>query len=156
MLKKLSFIGIVSFVVLGCSATGENFSQLTKPENNMAQVYFYRPWAMLDGAASPTVQINNEASFKISNGGYQLLSLNPGVTTFSVKEGGLISNWRAGPLLINAELKANQTYFIRLTATLTDAAFLGGVSSVSGQYSLGLVSQETALPELRETKNTNK
>lgn len=49
-------------------------------------------------------------------------------------------------------LKLNNTYFVRLTAELANAAYLGGVASISGNYSLGLVNPEVATQELRETK----
>ncbi|BDQ64777.1 MULTISPECIES: hypothetical protein [Shewanella] len=63
-----------------------------------------------------------------------------------------MSNWRAGPLQISFDAQANNTYFVRLTAELANAAYLGGVASISGNYSLGLVNPEVATQELRETK----
>jgi hypothetical protein len=63
-----------------------------------------------------------------------------------------MSNWRAGPLQISFDAQANNTYFVRLTAELADAAYLGGVATISGNYSLGLVNPETAVKELRETR----
>ncbi|MDF2180177.1 DUF2846 domain-containing protein [Aliiglaciecola sp. CAU 1673] len=134
-----------------CSATGPQFTQLEIPETNKAKVYIYRPWAMLDGAAAPTVQINGKDSFNLSNGGYQVLDLVPGKTLLAVKEGGLLSNWRASPLQISVDLQANKSYFVRLSAELSNAAYVGGVSSVSGQYSWGLVDQQMALTELPKT-----
>ena len=152
MFKKfiLSLVMIASLT--GCSATGPKFTQTEAPEVNKAKVYLYRPWAMLDGAAAPTVQINGVDSFEISNGGFHVLDLNPGSTIIAVKEGGIMSNWRAGPLQISFDVQANNTYFVRLTAELASAAYLGGVASISGNYSLGLVNPEVATQELRETK----
>ncbi|MCL1090171.1 DUF2846 domain-containing protein [Shewanella profunda] len=153
MFKKFISSLVVIASLTGCSATGPKFTQTEAPEANKAKVYFYRPWAMLDGAAAPTVQINGVDSFNISNGGYHVLDLNPGNTIISVKEeGGIMSNWRSGPLQIAFDAQANNTYFVRLTAELANAAYVGGVSSISGNYSLGLVNSETALQELHETK----
>lgn len=84
--------------------------------------------------------------------GFHVLDLNPGSTIIAVKEGGIMSNWRAGPLQISFDAQANNTYFVRLTAELANAAYLGGVASISGNYSLGLVNPEVATQELRETK----
>ncbi|MCE9686645.1 DUF2846 domain-containing protein [Shewanella sp. AS16] len=152
MFKNFIFSLVMIASLTGCSATGPKFTQTEAPKANQAKVYFYRPKAMLDGAAAPTVQINGVDSFNISNGGYQVLDLNRGETVISVKEGGFVSNWRAGSLQISFDAQANHTYFVRLTAELANAAYLGGIVSISGNYSLGLVNQETALKELHETK----
>jgi len=152
MFKKL-FLSIIAVVaVTGCSATGPKFTQLEAPEMNQAKVYFYRPWAMLDGAASPEVQVNGTINFNIRNGGYEILSIKSGETSFVVKEGGFMSNWRASELSINANLEANKVYFVRLTAELTDSAYVGGVSSISGNYTLGLIKKEFAIKELSDIK----
>ncbi|MDX1526956.1 MAG: DUF2846 domain-containing protein [Pseudidiomarina maritima] len=149
-----SFIFALGIIVslTGCSATGPKFTETEAPEVNKAKVYFYRPWAMLDGAASPVVQINGVDSFEIGNGGFHVIDLSPGNTIIAVKEGGFMSNWRAGPLQISFDAQANNTYFVRLTAALDNAAYVGGVASISGNYSLGLVNPEIAKQELRETK----
>lgn len=152
MFKKFIFLLVMIVSLTGCSATGPKFTQIEAPDVNKAKVYFYRPWAMLDGAAAPTVQVNGVDSFEISNGGFHVLDLNPGNTIIAVKEGGIMSNWRAGPLQISLDVQANTTYFVRLTAELANAAYLGGVASISGNYSLGLVNPATATQELRETK----
>jgi hypothetical protein len=152
MFKKFIFTLAMVVSLTGCSATGPKFTETEAPELNKAKVYFYRPWAMLDGAAAPMVQINGVDSFEISNGGFHVFDLAPGNAVIAVKEGGFMSNWRAGPLEISFDAQANNTYFVRLTADLGNAAYLGGVASISGNYSLGLVNRETALRELRETK----
>jgi len=152
MLKKFICSLVMIASLTACSATGAKFTQTQAPEANKAKVYFYRPWAMLDGAAAPTIQLNGVDSFNISNGGYHVLDLNRGRVIIAVKEGGIMSNWRAGGLQISFDAQANKTYFVRLTAELANAAYVGGVSSISGNYSLGLINQETALQELLETK----
>tara|TARA_R110000737_G_C14313556_1_gene438380 strand:+ start:112 stop:576 length:465 start_codon:yes stop_codon:yes gene_type:complete len=152
MFKKLLLSLVVVVTFSGCSATGPKFTQLESAEANKAKVYFYRPWAMLDGAAAPDVQVNGVNKFKISNGGYEILNLKAGDTSFVVKEGTFMSNWRAGELSINTNLEANKVYFIRLTAELTDAGYIGGVSSISGKYTLGLIIQDFAVKELGDTK----
>lgn len=152
MFKKFIILVVVVVTFSGCSATGPKFTQLETPETNQAKVYFYRPWAMLDGAAAPEVQVNGVNKFKISNGGYEILTLKPGETAFVVKEGAFMSNWRASELSINANLEANKVYFVRLTAELNDAGYVGGVSSISGNYTLGLITQDFAVKELGDTK----
>lgn len=151
MFKAFVLSLVIVASLAACSATGPKFTQTEVPGTNKVKVYFYRPWAMLDGAAAPTVQVNGVDSFNIGNGGYHVLDLHPGSTIIAVKEGGMMSNWRAGALQISFDTQANNTYFVRLTAELANATFLGGISSISGNYSLGLVNQETALQELRET-----
>lgn len=69
-------------------------------QNNQTKLYFYRPWQLLDGAAAPTVQINGEDTFDISNGGYQDLYLSPGENIITVKKDEGFSNWRADELTI--------------------------------------------------------
>ena len=68
MLKKFICSLVMIASITACSATGPQFTQTQAPETNKAKVYFYRPWAMLDGAAAPTIQLNGVDSFNISNG----------------------------------------------------------------------------------------
>ncbi|TOJ94156.1 DUF2846 domain-containing protein [Vibrio parahaemolyticus] len=152
MLKRISVSILVLSLISGCSATGLNFTELETVQENQAKVYFYRPWAMLDGAASPTVQINGIDSFNISNGGYEIINIEPGYATFTVSKGGFMSNWRAPELNIATNLEAKTVYFVRLTAEITNASFISGISSISGGYSLGIIERSTALNELRDTK----
>jgi len=85
--KLLSAILIfVSFILSGCSATGPKFSILEPINSSTATVYIYRPWMMLDGAASPTVQVDSVDFFDIKNGGFNVLYLEPGSHTLTLKK----------------------------------------------------------------------
>ena len=145
---------IVIFTLLaitGCNATGPKFEQVELPSNKLAKVSLYRPWAMMDGSASPTIQINGVDSFNIKNGGYKVLELQPGLNTITVKKGNPFY-WRAKEMTVKEELKASEVYFLRLTAAVGSTAFIGSTPVVSGNYSFGYVDKETALKELQETK----
>lgn len=152
MLKKIIVLFSTSFLLLACNATGPKFTQFEALDTNQANVYIYRPWAMLDGAASPTIQIDGKDNFDLSNGGYKVISLKPGKHKLTVKEGAFMSNWRAGEMNIEHKLEANKNYFVRLSAELTDVGSYGGVTSVSGNYSFALIKESYALNELKETK----
>lgn len=94
---------------------------------------------MLDGAATPTIQVDDIDSFELSNGGYQIISLSPGLHKLTVKKGGIMSNWRAGEMNIEYKFEANENYFVRLSAELNDVGVYGSVTSVSGSYGFALI-----------------
>lgn len=151
MFKKIFLISL-SLLLLACNATGPKFTQLESLDSNQAKVYIYRPWAILDAVAAPTIQINGEDHFDLSNGGYTVISLKPGKHKLTVKKGTFLSNWRAGEMNIEHKFEANKNYFVRLTAELADVGFYGGVTSVSGNYEFALIKESYAKNELKETK----
>ena len=70
------------------------------------------------------VQKNGVNSFEISNGGIQVLHLDPVVV--AVRERDFMSYWRAGAMQISFDAQANNTYFVRLAADLGNTAYLRG------------------------------
>ncbi len=152
MLKKI-FLYISTFILLsGCGATGPKFTQLESLDTNKAKIYIYRPWAMLDGAAAPTIQVNGKDHFDLSNGGYEVITLSPGTHKLTVKKGGFMSNWRADEMNIEYKFEANKNYFVRLSAELQGAGVYGNVISVSGSYGFALINEMFAINELKEVK----
>lgn len=151
MKKKVFLLVLVTQLLVACNATGPSFSGLDAAKSNQTKLYFYRPWQLLDGAAAPTVQINGEDTFDIGNGGYQDIDLSPGEYTITVKKGGVLSNWRADELTIDVPMEAGSVYFVRLGAKVDNVSG-GSFISVSGLYSLSLVTEKFALTELSETQ----
>ncbi|WP_440877642.1 DUF2846 domain-containing protein [Thalassotalea sp. PLHSN55] len=152
MFKKIILLVSMLLLLSACSATGPKFSQLESLDINQAKVYIYRPWAMLDGAAAPTVQINGTDRFNLSNGGYEVITLSPGTHKFTVKKGAFMSNWRADEMNIEYKFEANKNYFVRLSAELQDAGVYGSVISISGSYGFALINESFAINELKEVK----
>ena len=152
MFKKIIILISTALLLLGCNATGSKFTQLESLDTNNAKVYVYRPWAMLDGAAAPTVQVDGKDRFDLSNGGYEVITLYPGTHTLTIKKGAFMSNWRADEMNIEYKFEANKNYFVRLSAQLQDAGVYGGVISVSGSYGFALIKESFAINELREVK----
>ena len=105
---------------------------------------------MLDGAAAPTVQIDGEDRFDLSNGGYEIITLSPGTHKITVKKGTFMSNWRANEMNIEYKFEANKNYFVRLSAELQDASVYGSVISISGRYGFALIKESFAINELKE------
>ncbi|KJY83541.1 DUF2846 domain-containing protein [Pseudoalteromonas piscicida] len=152
MFKKIIILISTVLLLLGCSATGPKFTQLESLDTNKAKVYVYRPWAMLDGAAAPTVQVNGKDRFDLSNGGYEVITLSPGTHKLTVKKGAFMSNWRADEMNIEYKFEANKNYFVRLSAELQDAGVYGSVISISGSYGFALIKESFAINELKEVK----
>ena len=152
MFSRVALLLSVLILITACGATGPTFSQLEATDAEKATVYIYRPWAMLDGAASPTVQVDDVDKFDLGNGGYEVLVINPGEHKITVKAGGIMSNWRAGQMAIEYPFEANKNYYIRLSAELKNSYVVGNVLSVSGNYGFSLVREDFALQELRGTK----
>ncbi|MBB1441165.1 DUF2846 domain-containing protein [Shewanella sp. SG41-4] len=154
MFNKIIIIVSALLLLLACSATGPKFSQLESLDMNQANIYIYRPWAMLDGAAAPTIQIDGVDRFDLSNGGYEVITLPLGTHKLTVKQGAFMSNWRAEEMTIEYEFEANKNYFVRLSAEFNDVGAYGSVISVSGVYGFGLIKESFALSELIELKKT--
>ena len=150
MFKKIIVLISTSLLLLACSATGSKFIQLENLDTDQVKVYVYRPWAMLDGAAAPTVQIDGEDRFDLSNGGYEIITLSPGTHKITVKKGTFMSNWRANEMNIEYKFEANKNYFVRLSAELQDASVYGSVISISGRYGFALIKESFAINELKE------
>lgn len=139
-------------LLLACNATGPKFTQLESLDTNQTKVYVYRPWAILDGAAAPTIQVDGVDRFDLSNGGYQVITLLPGTHKITVKKGAFISNWRADEMNIEYKFEANKNYFVRLSAELHNAGVYGSVISISGSYGFALIKESFAINELKEAK----
>ncbi|MCW8833875.1 MAG: DUF2846 domain-containing protein [Colwellia sp.] len=152
MFKKIILLISSSLLLIACNATGPKFSQLESLDINQAKVYIYRPWAMLDGAAAPTIQIDETDRFDLSNGGYEVITLPPGTHKLTVKKGAFMSNWRADEMNIEYKFEANKNYFVRLSAELQDAGVYGNVISISGSYGFALIEESFAMNELQEVK----
>ncbi|PCK32141.1 DUF2846 domain-containing protein [Pseudoalteromonas piscicida] len=152
MFNKVIIIISMSLLLLACNATGPKFTQLERLDTNQAKVYIYRPWAMLDGAAAPTVQVDGVDRFDLSNGGYEIITLSPGSHKLTVKKGAFLSNWRADEMNIEYNFEANKNYFVRLSAELQGAGVYGSVISISGSYGFALIKESDAINELKEVK----
>lgn len=152
MFKSIIIIITTSLLLLACNATGPKFTQLESLDTNQAKVYIYRPWAMLDGTAAPTVQVDGTDRFDLSNGGYEIVTLSPGTHMLTVKKGALMSNWRADEMNIEYKFEANKNYFVRLSAELRDAGVYGSTISISGSYGFALIKETYAVKELKEVK----
>lgn len=152
MFKKIIVLVSALLLLSACSATGPKFSQLERLDINQAKIYIYRPWAMLDGAAAPTIKIDGVDRFDLSNGGYEVITLSSGTHKLTVKKGAFMSNWRAEEMTIEYKFDANKNYFVRLSAELHDVGGYGSVISVSGNYGFGLIKESFAMNELKELK----
>ncbi|WP_111979540.1 DUF2846 domain-containing protein [Algibacillus agarilyticus] len=152
MFKKIIILISTALFLLGCNATGPKFTELESLDTNQAKVYVYRPWAMLDGAAAPTVQVDGSDRFDLSNGGYEIITLTPGIHKLTVKKGAFMSNWRADEMNIEYKFEANKNYFVRLSAELQDVGVYGSVISISGSYGFALIKESFAINELKEVK----
>lgn len=156
MCSTLCRVFVIALFLVGCNAKGPKFTQVEPLAEAEARVYFYRLSGMLDGAAAPMVQVDGVDSFRIKNGGYHIFDVLPGSRTIAVKAGGKMSGWRAGELQVVVEAEAGKTYFVRLLAEANNASQTSGFPSISGNYSLDVVDEQTALAELLTTKRSNK
>ena len=152
MFKRIILLMSALVALAGCSATGPQFSRLDDLDEEQAKVYIYRPWAMLDGAAAPTIQIDGVDRFDLGNGGYEIITLAPGSHRLTVRKGAFLSNWRADEMTIEYTFEANRSYFVRLSAELQSVGVYGGVISVSGNYGFALIDESYAMDELKQTK----
>lgn len=68
-MKKAASV-LLSFVLFGCAASGDNFSGFKKPQGDNGMVYVYRPHQFIGGGASFKVSIDDAVLGVLRNGGY--------------------------------------------------------------------------------------
>ena len=145
---------IICLALSGCSATGPTFTQETNAPSNKATVYVYRPWLEDNAAGYPAIFVQDQAQFALKNGGYGVIHLEPGKKTISAKGSPFFSHWYPEPASLTQHFKANQSYYIRVSPSLTSTLMIP-VFSVSGDAQMAVVSAESALKEIAETKRVH-
>jgi len=78
---KPVLLGIFASSILGGCATtpsGEVFSKLVEPKENVALLYLYRPAEYYGKALSFTAEVDGQEKGDIGNGAYMIIPLDPG------------------------------------------------------------------------------
>ena len=135
-MKKLCMATVLStgLLLMGCSSSlGEQFTELEKPSEGKAMVYFYRPSKFLGGGVNYNVQDGDKFVTEMRNGGYYPYLTETGEKKFWAKTEA------TDEVLIT--LEKNKTYFVK--GSIGWGAFVG-------HPKLSLVSKSIALPELKE------
>lgn len=126
--------------VLG-NANGPLFSTIPPPNEGSALLYIYRPERFGSGLATPLVYINSEKALFLNNNGYAVLELTPGGFVIETRHSGMFSQ---GPeLSLWFVAKPGRTYYIQSIAS---------TGFGSSAFPLLFVSEETALKEIRNTR----
>jgi hypothetical protein len=76
-----ALLGVVCFSILGgCASTptGEAFSQLVDPKENVALLYLYRPDEHYGQALKFSVKVDGQQKGDIGNSAYMIIPLDPG------------------------------------------------------------------------------
>lgn len=148
--KKAVILITIGMITSGCvgdmppmigNANGPSFSMIRSIDQENALLYIYRPERFGSGLATPLVYINAEKALFLNNNGYAVMQLTPGGFVVETRHSGMFSQ---GPqLFLWFVAKPGQTYYIQSIAST-------GFGSSS--FPLLLVLEETALKEMRNTK----
>jgi hypothetical protein len=146
---------VLLFALLaGCSAGGKQFSGLEKPATASAQVYVYRPSALLQSGIFPDIEIDSKLVGKLKNGGYLRFQVEPGEHKLSVT--GNYLQWNHATREFDVSYEAGKTYFYQLQPFVASGGgMVGGVYLANHSYSFMLVENEDdAVAELQKLKES--
>ncbi len=137
----------VLLLLAGCAtAKGPGFDGWKKPEAGLGVVYLYRPWSAVGGFLPTHVQVDGRHKPDLSNGGYQVHELPPGMHTITTAMGSLPIT--TDTTKVDVRVESGSVLYIRFTARKRD---VGGGNLVRVNE-LSLVNQSVARREIPVTK----
>lgn len=98
--------------LIGCSATGPAFRELTGVSGNQATLYIYRPSALTNSGNAPNLFVGDVDHGPLWNAGYIALSSPPGKVSLVLK--GEQMKWGLAPIGTTAQVEAGKIYYFRM------------------------------------------
>jgi hypothetical protein len=98
--------------LVGCSATGPSFKEITGVSNDKATLYVYRPSSLINSGNAPNLFVNDVDHGQLWNAGYIPLSLPPGKISLVLK--GEQLKWGLPPIGTVIQAEAGKTYYFRM------------------------------------------
>lgn len=124
-LMQLRFLFSLTLLALGaCASAPKDFSHAS-PETGKARIYFYRPhaWQVMWGQYE--ISVGGKAVKILTDEGYFFLDLPPGKAEIRSK---YVSDQQIVGL--DLELKANQSYYVKLDPEPKEFTFLGAAGDI--------------------------
>jgi len=161
--KKIMWLGLSGSILFGCNSlqsnqvnSGNSEAKIifgSAPNQERAELYFYRPFRFGSGGATPEIYINQQHTLSLQNESWHGFSVDPGEYHMETRHG---ENWISGEQSqLTLSVKKGNRYFIRVLAGSTfDAGKFMGALLVPGsalfmgsEFPLIVVEQEEALQE---------
>jgi hypothetical protein len=137
---------VIIFLLIGCVATGPQFTELAPAPQDSSYLYFYRPSQKSTETIYPTVLLNDSDVGALKAGGYLLIPLKPGNNVISTSR-GLMGPWSLHWDLKKQEYEvyavAGRRYFLKLELHNMYQLLLSDIIQVT---------EDTALQELKGLK----
>lgn len=152
-MRLITSILVAALMLAGCAASGPRYVDKSFIEPGKAVVFFYRPNRFFQGGGGPDVYVNDVKEFRMLNGGYSYLLLNPGKHVVSPRNH---FNWGLDGVDTEISVEAGGEYYLRMdfSGATVDSVVVGsvGVGSVSGTTIFNLVDETTAKSEIIHTR----
>ncbi len=149
-------IFILTLVLVGCSATGEKFSEATLINQETATVYFLRQSKFLGAAGCRDVLIDGNKVGCIKNAGFLKVEVLPGKRLINLPK--VTENDWANETSVEIEAEAGQLYFLEWTHELEDFYVIpaGAVVITGGETKASIIKHKkgSALPILNQLRDS--
>jgi len=153
MFSRKVLLGALLLLLASCSAGGKQFGGLEKPEAGYAQVYLYRPSALVQSGIFPDIELDEKMVGKLKNGGYLVFRAEPGDHKLAVT--GNYLQWNHASRAFDVKFESGKTYFYRLQPFASGGGVVGGVYLANHSYSfMRIDDQEAAVTELAKLKES--
>ena len=168
--KKIIWLGLSASIIFGCNSlqskpvdSGNPTAKVLlvpAPNQERAELYFYRPFRFGSGGATPEIYINQQHTLSLRNQSWHGFSVDPGEYFIETRHG---ENWIYGESSqLALSVKKGNRYFIRVLAgtTFDGGNFIlallrpGWALFMGSEFPLIVVEQEEALKELLEMNVT--
>lgn len=99
---------VLSVLMLqACMALGPKFEPLSAPASNVSKIAVYRPANFTNSAITPDLHVDEKKVAEITNGGYVVLDLSPGVHRIHLG----LPGWRGEAMSFASTQGGDITYF---------------------------------------------
>ncbi len=139
ILRSIFIVGALA-LLSSCGAGGAKFSGLEKPTDKLAQVYLYRPSAIMQSGNYPDITLDSKAIGQLKTGGYLTFAAPAGDHMLNLKAPNFMM-WIHKERNIPLKLAAGNTYFYKL--------------DITGQYSYRFGETKDKAEALAELKKLN-
>jgi hypothetical protein len=134
--QSFAIVGTI-ITLVGCSATGPAFKELTTVPRDQVIVYVYRPSSFTNSGNAPNLFVNDVDHGQLWNAGYIPLTLPPGKVSLVLK--GEQWKWGLPPIGTNSQLEAGKIYYFRMGNRIDLADYTGAAKGPSSTSNLSPV-----------------
>ena len=161
ILKQFSFLGLIIFIIAGCSATGPSYqslkSTISQLETGQARLYFIRDSSLMGSGLSARIIVNEKVMPGLGMGGFIYTDEKIGNIYIKV-DGG---SFQPGEAKLTLDAKIGKIYYFSVEpnrSNIAAGAFFGVLGSAAqggGPFVFNRISEQVAQEKLKTKKLSN-